>query len=126
MMKKIYDICISSINIMKPLTCIEIFKKYGSNKVLNFCSGWGGSAVACAALNLNNYIGIEINKSLEEPYKNMTNFLSEYCDTSFNMIFEDCLNVDYSVLDYDTVFCSPPYYFIENMKIMSSIRRKKR
>lgn len=94
LMKKIYDICINAINIMKPLTCVEVFKKYESRKVLNFCSGWGAAPVACAALNLEAYIGIEINKSLEGPYERMIDFMHGYSDTSFNMIFEDCLNVD--------------------------------
>ena len=30
-----------------------------------------------------------------------------------DMHFQDALTVDYSTLDYDTVFTSPPYYFIQ-------------
>ena len=29
------------------------------------------------------------------------------------MYFEDAASFDYSTIDYDTVFTSPPYYFIE-------------
>lgn len=29
------------------------------------------------------------------------------------MIFDNALNVDYSKLEYDLVFTSPPYYFIQ-------------
>ncbi len=43
----------------------------------------------------------------------MTEFLLGYCDTSFNIIMDDCLNVNCDVLEYDTVLCSPPYYFKE-------------
>jgi hypothetical protein len=112
-LKEIYNICISAINIMKPLNCMEILTKYNSQNVLNFCSGWGGSAVACAALGLNSYIGVEINKHLKEPYHNMTTFLNKYSTTNIKIIIEDALKIDFSLYEYDTVFSSPPYYFIE-------------
>jgi hypothetical protein len=62
---------------------------------------------------LESYVGIEINRSLEKPCERMTEFLLGYCDTSFNIIMDDCLNVNCDVLEYDTVLCSPPYYFKE-------------
>jgi DNA modification methylase len=43
----------------------------------------------------------------------MVPFLKTVSQTEFNLIFDDALNVDYSVFEYDTVFTSPPYYFIE-------------
>jgi hypothetical protein len=68
-LKEIYNICISAINIMKPLNCMEIFTKYNAKKVLNFCSGWGGSTVAAGALNLEDFYGIEINNNLKSKYE---------------------------------------------------------
>jgi hypothetical protein len=62
--KEIYNICISSINILRPLYCIEIYLKYKAKNVLNFCSGWGGTLVSACALNLNTYTGIDINTNL--------------------------------------------------------------
>ena len=73
----------------------------------------GGAAVACAALNIPKYIGIEINKSLKEPYESLITYLKEKSNTQFNIFFEDALNIDYSNLSYDLVFTSPPYYFIQ-------------
>ena len=46
--KEVYNICISAINIMRPLNCMEIYTKYNAKRVLNFCAGWGGSTVAAA------------------------------------------------------------------------------
>jgi 16S rRNA G966 N2-methylase RsmD len=112
-MKEVYNICISAINIMRPLNCIEIFLKYNSKKVLNFCAGWGGTTVAAAALNLESHYGIEINGDLEDPYKKMIEYLKTKSTTQFNMSFCDATTFDYSTIDYDTVFSSPPYYFIE-------------
>lgn len=124
LLKEVYNICISAINIMKPLNCLEIFIKYKSQKVVNFCSGWGGSAVACSALNLESYYGIEINKDLENAYEGLYNYLREKSTTKLNIKFCDALDVDIEELGkYDTVFTSPPYYFIEkysNNKIYNS------
>jgi len=112
-LKEVYNICISAINIMRPLNCMEIYTKYKAKRVLNFCAGWGGSAVAAAALNLDAYYGVEINSDLKQPYDNMITFLQTKCATKFENIIADAVDVDYSNMNYDTVFSSPPYYFLE-------------
>jgi hypothetical protein len=112
-LKEVYNICISAINIMRPLNCMEMYTKYKAKRVLNFCAGWGGSAVAAAALNLEAYYGVEINSDLKKPYDNMMRFLETKCATEFENIIADAVEVDYSNMNYDTVFSSPPYYFLE-------------
>ena len=112
-LKEVYNICISAINIMRPLNCMEIYTKYNAKRAFNFCSGWGGSTVAAAALNLDAYYGIEINSDLKEPYDNMVSYLKTKCDTNFDIIIDDAVNIDYSNMNYDLVFSSPPYYFLE-------------
>jgi len=111
--KEVYNICISAINIMRPLNCMEIYTKYKAKRVLNFCAGWGGSAVAAAALNLNAYYGIEINKDLKEPYDKLVNYLQTKSATHFDIQICNAVDFDYSKIMYDTVFSSPPYYIIE-------------
>ena len=54
-LKEVYNICISAINIMRPLNCMEIYTRFNAKRVLNFCAGWGGSTVAAAALNLEAF-----------------------------------------------------------------------
>ena len=112
-MKEVYNICISAINIIRPLVYMEIYTKYNPTSILDFCAGWGGAAVACAALNIPKYIGIEINETLKEPYANLTSYLKQKTNTEFHIIFDNALNIDYSNLYYDLVFTSPPYYFIQ-------------
>ena len=112
-LKEVYNICISAINIIRPIVYMEIYTKYKPTAVLDFCAGWGGAAVACSALNIPHYIGIEINTSLREPYKGLIDYLNTKSIGKINMIFEDALTVDYSKLYYDLVFTSPPYYFIQ-------------
>ena len=112
-LKEVYNICISAINIMRPLNCMEIYSKYNAKRVLNFCAGWGGSTIAAAALNLDAYYGVEINNDLQEPYHNMLSYLQTKSATKFEIYICDALDFDYNKIIYDTVFTSPPYYFIE-------------
>jgi 16S rRNA G966 N2-methylase RsmD len=112
--KEVYNICISAINIMRPLNCMEIYTKYNAKRVLNFCAGWGASTVAAAALHLDAFYGVEINDDLKPSYDNMVSFLaSKHINTKFDIRFGDAAAADYSLMVYDTVFSSPPYYFIE-------------
>jgi hypothetical protein len=111
--KEVYNICISAINIMKPLNCMEIYMRFNAKKVLNFCAGWGGSTVAASALNLDSHYGIEINIDLKEPYDSMMKYLRTKSKTKLSVWFGDAVSFDYSSVDYDTIFTSPPYYFIE-------------
>jgi hypothetical protein len=112
-LKEVYNICISAINIMRPLNCMEMYTKYNAKRVLNFCAGWGGSTVAAAALNLEAFYGIEINTDLFNPYVDMVSYLNTKCATVFDVKFSDAVTFNYEGLIYDTVFSSPPYYFIE-------------
>ena len=75
--------------------------------------GWGGRLVGACALDIPNYIGIDSNSNLREPYNKMTEFLKKNSKTNVKLYFQDALTVDYSKLNYDLVLTSPPYYNIE-------------
>jgi 16S rRNA G966 N2-methylase RsmD len=124
-LKEVYNICISAINIIRPLVYMEIYTKYKPKCVLDFCAGWGGAAVAASALNIPKYIGIEINQSLIQPYNSLIEFLQERSETNVQMIFDNAITVDYSKLDYDFVFTSPPYYFIQKYENNTEYKSKK-
>lgn len=113
-LKEVYNICISAINIIRPLVYMEIYSKYKPTCVLDFCAGWGGAATAASVLNIPKYVGIDLNISLKEPYANLTTFLKEQGSTTeIDMRFQCSLTVDYSKIEYDFVFTSTPYYFIQ-------------
>ena len=112
-LKEVYNICISAINIMRPLNCMEIYTKYKAKRVLNFCAGWGGSTVAAAALKLDAYYGVEINTKLKNCYDNLVSYLKTKSATTIEIHICDAVQFDYSTIDYDLVFSSPPYYFLE-------------
>jgi hypothetical protein len=113
--KEVYNICISAINIFRPLVAVDIYRKYKPKSVLDICAGWGGRMVGAAALDVERYTGIEINHALKEPYQRMMEFLKEEgSGSNTSMLFQDALAVDYGALPkYDMVFTSPPYYFLE-------------
>ena len=124
-LKEVYNICISAINIMRPLNCMEIYTKYKASRVLNFCAGWGGSTVAAAALNLDAFYGVEINTDLKIPYDNMVFYLQTKSATFFNIQICDAVTADYTKMIYDTVFTSPPYYFLEKYANNAKYNSKK-
>jgi len=123
--KEVYNICISAINIMRPLNCMELYTKYKSKRVLNCCAGWGGSAVAASALNLEAYYGIDINKDLKDPYDKLVSYLKTKSATYFDIQIADAINFDYTKIVYDTVFTSPPYYSIEKYPNSNKYESKK-
>lgn len=111
--KYIFNIYFSSISLFRPITAIEVYCKYRPQSVLDFTMGWGGRLLAAAALDIPEYIGIDINQNLKIPYHNMVTDLKGLTKTKFRLFFKDALTVDYSKLSYDLVLTSPPYYNIE-------------
>ena len=115
-MKEVYNICISAINIFRPLMAVEVYTKYKPSVVLDPCAGWGGRAVGAAVCENVYYFGMDINSSLRVPYQNICAFLNSKCKPNkIHMTIADAVTYDYSQLQprYDMVFTSPPYYFIE-------------
>ena len=114
-LKEVYNICISAINIMRPLVCASLFMRFGNSEstVLNCCAGWGGSAVAAAAVKCKSHHGIDSNLALKGAYRELHAFLATVSPTQCSFEHGNALDMDYSALSYNLVFCSPPYYAIE-------------
>ena len=122
--KEVYNICISAINIFRPLMAMELYSKFKPKSVLDFTCGWGGRLVGACVLNVPRYIGIDSNQSLAEPYCYLTKFLKERdSKTDIQLFFEDALSFDYSTLKYDMVFTSPPYYDLEIYSCQPEIQK---
>jgi hypothetical protein len=47
--------------------------------------------------------GIDNNKNLQKPYKDMVKLLKPHTDTRVKLMFKSALDVDYSKLEYDMV-----------------------
>ena len=114
-LKEVYNICISAINIFRPLVAVEVYQRFKPTRILDFSAGWGGRALGAAVCN-TAYFGLDINAGLHNAYNKMSAFLnSNSSDKLINMVIADAVSFDYSTISpgYDMVFSSPPYYFIE-------------
>ena len=87
-------------------------KKGGINNILDFSSGWGGRMVGALSLD-KNYIGIDPNIDLRKSYNDILETLKPFNKSKVEMNFNYGEEVDYSKLDYDFVFTSPPYIAVD-------------
>lgn len=124
-LKEVYNICISAINIFRPLVAVEVYQRFKPTRILDFSAGWGGRAVGAAVCS-TAYIGLDINAGLRDAYNKMSAFLNSSASSAssastnsseklINMVIANAVSFDYSTISpgYDMVFTSPPYYFIE-------------
>lgn len=110
----IFKLYYGSISIFKPILSIDIYRKFNPNTVLDFCMGWGGRLIGACVLDIPKYIGIDLNVNLTDCYNEMISRVKYLgTNTDIELFFEDSLSIDYSKLNYDMVFTSPPYYNIE-------------
>jgi len=124
-LKYVYNLYYGYVGNFSMWNAINFFKKYSPKKVLDPTAGFGNRLIAaCAVGTTESYIGIDSNKELEEPYKGLCGFLKSRSETQTTMIINNALDVDYTTLDYDCVFTSPPYYTLENYTHMKDYGKK--
>ena len=92
-----------SIVFFKVPQSIYLYTHFGATKVLDPTAGWGGRALGAIVCGIQ-YTGIDTNINLKSNYDKMLDGKK-----GIKMIWENCLNVDFSKIDYDFVLTSPPY-----------------
>ena len=118
-----FRINLGSVVMFKATTAKYLYKKYRAQSVLDPTAGWGGRMLGAWSLGID-YTGIDTNVEMKPAYADMMAFLA--AETGFdnalfevdngsklNMIWDSCLAVDFSKLDYDFVLTSPPYVNLE-------------
>tara|TARA_R110000803_G_scaffold192571_1_gene255428 strand:+ start:1739 stop:2656 length:918 start_codon:yes stop_codon:yes gene_type:complete len=106
-----------SLSQFKPVVAKYLYTKFKATKVLDFTAGWGGRLLGAMSINID-YIGVDTNITLKPEYDKI---ISTYPSKSkVKMIWEKAETVDYSKLDYDFVFTSPPYINLEKYENMPS------
>jgi len=111
--KYIFNLYFGSITNFSIPNAMQVLHKYSPCRVLDMTAGFGNRMVSCSAFGVEKYIGIDINTNLEQPLQNLQKFLCSHSNTKIDVIIQDCLTVDYSLIFYDMVFTSLPYYNIE-------------
>ena len=118
-----FRINLGSVVMFKATTAKYIYKKYKAKSVLDPTAGWGGRMLGAWSLGIN-YTGIDTNIEMIPAYDSMIQFLNDQAgldNTLFEvertydlkMIWQSCLDVDFSKIDYDFVLTSPPYVNLE-------------
>ena len=74
---KVFTLHCGTIGLFKPISAMEIYNRFKPTTVLDFTMGWGGRLVGACALDVPNYIGIDSNMTLKEPYQKMTKLLKK-------------------------------------------------
>lgn len=118
-----FRINLGSIVMFKATTAKYLYKKYKAKSVLDPTAGWGGRMLGAWSLGID-YTGIDTNVEMIPAYNDMMDFLK--AETGFdnalfeidnrsklNMIWQSCLDVDFSQIEYDFVLTSPPYINLE-------------
>jgi len=85
-------------------------------KILDICAGWGDRLLACAAVGVKSYTGIDPNRDLKKGYDEMQQFLLNNVTTEITMHYkcaEDMSEFINSEEIYDIVLAFPPYFNIE-------------
>jgi hypothetical protein len=108
--KQVFNLYYGGISIFRPTTAAKLYDYLKPTCILDFTMGWGGRLLGAALLNTPKYIGIDYNENLKEPYNKMCIELKKHTNTEIELYFQDALTMNYSSLEYDMVFTSPPYY----------------
>ena len=118
-----YMINTGSIVMFKSITAKYLYKKYRATAVLDPTAGWGGRMLGAWSLGID-YVGIDTNIDMKPAYDGMMDFLANKVTfgnglfaventSKLEMIWDSCLTVDYSKINYDFVLTSPPYSNME-------------
>jgi len=118
-----FRINLGSVVMFKSTTAKYLYKKFKATSVLDPTAGWGGRMLGAWSLGIN-YTGCDTNVEMIKAYDDMRTFLQEETGVNnalfengntskLDMIWDSCLNVDFSKIDYDFVLTSPPYINLE-------------
>lgn len=118
-MYSVFQLYYGTINQFRPATAKWAYCTLGARRgILDFSAGWGGRALAAAALGIP-YYGFDTNTQLRGAYANMLEMVERVQpDVHIKMRFEPSETADFSAFRYDLVFTSPPYFMLEEYERM--------
>jgi len=99
----------------KASTTKHLVKLFKATHMLDPTAGWGGRMLG-AWSGYVKYTGIETNINLKPAYDAMVEHLGIV--QTPEMIWRNCLDVDFSAIPYDFVLTSPPYVNMEQYEHM--------
>ena len=105
---------------------LAILKMFKAKKWLDPTAGWGDRLRASLLSNINTYVGIDSNKSLEKVYKSIQSYYKDSTTKSHIFIskFQDVSDKLKSFSKFDLVFTSPPFSMLEIYEHMNILSNK--
>jgi len=113
-----YQLYHGSINHFLPSVALTVLDFVKPKRVLDFCAGWGGRALACGARGID-YLGIDSNEKLFPQYAILK---EKYLTANSHFINAYAESVNYDGLVYDCVLTSPPFYYKETYEFMKDYK----
>jgi len=104
----IYGLTFGRVNAFKITNALKMYHRFKPTKILDPFCGFGGRLVGALMMDIP-YVGFDVNVDLKPDYERL---LKDFPGNA-SIQFQDCNTFDYSTLDYDMVFTSPPYENIE-------------
>ena len=118
----VFQLYYGTINQFRPTVARWIYCTLKPTKgILDFSAGWGGRCLGAMSMGIP-YIGIDANKRLQTPYRQMVKALDPKADVT--LLFQPSETVDFSKFSYDLVMTSPPYFMIEEYEKMPAYQSK--
>lgn len=104
------------------LAVLQMFK---AKKWLDPTAGWGDRLRASLLANIETYVGIDSNKSLEKVYKKIQDYYGKDSKTDSHIYISKFQDADLSKHGkFDLVFTSPPFSMLEIYEHMNIVSDK--
>lgn len=97
-----------------PNVAIDLYHKFKATKILDPFAGWGDRCLAAMAKDLG-YTGIDSNRNLKIPYREMIKFYPH--DSRVKFINKAVEKVELTNIDFDFVLTSPPFWDEQERRI---------
>jgi hypothetical protein len=128
---RVFSMYFGSINVFRPALAAFIYRlpiapPPENLRILDPTMGWGGRLLGAVAVGAKSYTGIDLNKNLKPCYTKMQKYLQKNLNmnTEIQCLFTDAVQFDYSVLKYNLVLTSTPYFNIEKYSHMNTYESK--
>jgi hypothetical protein len=116
---KVFQLWYGTVNQFRPAIAKYIYTRYQPTCILDISAGWGGRCLAAIQMGIP-YIGIDSNTNLKPCYDALLQ------DHPGNVImhYQPSETFDFTSIQYDMIFTSPPYFMLERYENMPKYKSK--
>lgn len=115
-----FQLWYGTVNQFKPSVAKYIYDRYSPKSVIDFSAGWGGRCLGAIHKKIP-YVGIDTNTDLKVCYEELK---ENNPDADFKIHYQPAETFDFSTVNYDMIFTSPPYFTLEKYQNMPEYASK--